>query len=415
MSPGYGPYFFLSYARTKHDPADKRDPDRWINKLFLDLNENIRTLTGVGPESAGFMDRQNQAGDRWQAELAKALATCRVFIPLYSEQYFQSEHCGKEWYAFARRGANHKALGHDIESAVVPVIWVPVKRARMPGVTKYLNDNQHDLGERYHKEGLFTLTKLDRFRRDYQEIVYRLAQRILEVADKTKITQEEPADYDSLPSAFDGTMADARIQITLLSLVRSSTLPKGRTAACYGTTPRQWSPYRPAYPQPLADYAAELTAHLGCVPDVGIFDDHFAGWSTSKPQSPSLCLIDPWTALSPSFHNKLRKLDSFDSSLVTVLLPWNIKDPEMARAPDALQEHVRSLIGHKLEKVPYRCEMAANGVPTLQDFSDLLPRMIAILQKRFHKEGAVNLPEGPSYERPRLSGPRSGNGEDDDD
>ena len=40
----------------------------------------------------------------------------------------------------------------------------------------------------------------------------------------------------------------------------------------------------------------------------------------------------------------------------------------------------------KLASVPRRCQMAASGIPTLQDFGQLLPEMTMIMLKRFRKE-----------------------------
>src|SRR5215831_11319808 len=87
---GRMPYFFLSYARTpRQDPSDPSDPDRWVHKLYRDLCEHILNLTNAQPGSAGFMDRETRPGDEWPRELAQALATCRVFVPLYSPRYFE--------------------------------------------------------------------------------------------------------------------------------------------------------------------------------------------------------------------------------------------------------------------------------------------------------------------------------------
>ena len=99
------PYFFLSYARTpKRDPADRDDPDRWVYKLYKDLCAEILQMTDARPEEAGFMDRENQIGALWSPELTSALARCRVFVPLYSRRYFESDNCGREWFAFAPPG-----------------------------------------------------------------------------------------------------------------------------------------------------------------------------------------------------------------------------------------------------------------------------------------------------------------------
>ena len=109
------PYFFLSYARTpKRDPADRDDPDRWVYKLYKDLCAAILQMTDARPEEAGFMDRENKIGAQWSPELTAALARCRVFVPLYSRRYFESDNCGREWFAFARREITHKARGGQV-------------------------------------------------------------------------------------------------------------------------------------------------------------------------------------------------------------------------------------------------------------------------------------------------------------
>jgi hypothetical protein len=46
--------------------------------------------------------------------------------------------------------------------------------------------------------------------------------------------------------------------------------------------------------------------------------------------------------------------------------------------------------------------MAADGIPTLQDFIQLLPDMTMIMLKRYRKYASAHPPKGPTIERPRL-------------
>src|ERR1051326_8494119 len=112
------PYFFLSYARTpKRDPSDRDDPDRWVYKLYKDLCAEILQMTDARPEEAGFMDRENKIGTAWSPELITSLARCRVFVPLYSRRYFESDSCGREGFAFARREITRRARGGQVVDA----------------------------------------------------------------------------------------------------------------------------------------------------------------------------------------------------------------------------------------------------------------------------------------------------------
>ena len=72
------------------------------------------------------------------------------------------------------------------------------------------------------------------------------------------------------------------------------------------------------------------------------------------------------------------------------------------RHRDDLRANLQQYLGRKLAGVPRRCQMAASGIPTLQDFGQLLPEMTLIMLKRFRKEATAHPPAGPVIERPRL-------------
>ena len=57
------------------------------------------------------------------------LATCRVFVSLYSSGYFADERCGKEWAYFVSRGRS-RATGSG--AAIIPGVRDPVEPDRLP-------------------------------------------------------------------------------------------------------------------------------------------------------------------------------------------------------------------------------------------------------------------------------------------
>jgi FxsC-like protein len=409
------PYFFLSYARTpKRDPSERDDPDRWVFKLYRDLCGAILQMTDARPEEAGFMDRENKLGTEWSPELTTALARCRVFVPLYSRRYFESDNCGREWFAFARREITHKAQGSRVVDAVVPALWTRIERDKLPHVAQSVQFDHNFLGERYCTDGFYGIMKLQNYRADYQRAVYRLAERIIAVGDESVAFVDENvvngmtrADFESLPSAFGpasvSRTAEGQLEIVVLAH-DISTLPPGRASDYYGATPHTWSPYRPDYTQPVVDYAVELAKKcLDCTPQVGAFEDGMANWGINgHPVPPSLCLVDAWVSVSAKHQEQLSRLDQVKESWVSVLIPWNSQDLGMHDAKDDLREKLRQHLGRKLASVPRRCQMAANGIPTLQDFSQILPEMTMIMLKRFRKEATAHPPAGPVIERPRL-------------
>jgi FxsC-like protein len=410
------PYFFLSYARTpKRDPADREDPDRWVYKLYKDLCAVILQLTEVGPAEAGFMDRENKLGAEWSPELVSALQRCRVFVPLYSRRYFESNYCGKEWFAFARREITERARGDEAAGAIVPALWTRMDRSRIPRVAQSVQFDEAALGERYCAEGFYGIMKLQNYRSDYQRAVHRLAQRIVDIGDAAAVHDDDDSaahsgrvpDFESLPSAFGpgspNRSTDGQLQISVLAH-DVSTLPPDRVSDYYGETPHTWSPYQPDYPQPVADYAANLaTKCLDCKPTVGPFERAGLGaGANGRPQPPGLCLVDAWVTRSDAHREQLSRLNDIEESWVSVLIPWNSRDQEMSKAQQDLRRRLQEHLGRKLDSVPRRCAMAADGIPTLEDFGEVLPEMTMTILKRFRKGAPAHPPAGPVIERPRL-------------
>jgi transcriptional regulator with XRE-family HTH domain len=198
------PYFYLSYAHTPRQEGYPGDPDIWVANLYQDLCSHIMQLTDLPPGARpGFMDRELGAEGDWPARMVQALATCRVFVPLYSMRYFISEHCGKEWSAFSRRVRGQATAGADPAEGIVPALWVPVSDSLLPEAAKSLQFDHSQLGERYSTHGFYGIIKLSRYRSEYEEAVYELARRIVQVGQTTPISPEiPPLDYASLDSAF---------------------------------------------------------------------------------------------------------------------------------------------------------------------------------------------------------------------
>ncbi|WP_431678344.1 TIR-like protein FxsC [Kitasatospora sp. KL5] len=189
------PYFFLSHPGGPGDRA--------VDRLYQDLCEEVLQLTDLpAAVPPGFLDRSPEldSWSRWQ--ITEALATCRVFVPLYSPRYFTSERCGKEWYGFARRAARSAERSAQQASGIVPVIWVPVGSAEQPSAARQLRFNHRSLGPEYQGEGLLALARNPGRRELYELVVHRLATRIVQVAHETRIPPARPLNWDGLENAF---------------------------------------------------------------------------------------------------------------------------------------------------------------------------------------------------------------------
>jgi len=410
-SPDIRPYFFLSYARTpKRNPADRENPDRWVHKLYKDLCDEILQMTDVQPAEAGFMDTENKLGAVWSPELISAIKNCRVFVPLYSRRYFESDNCGREWFAFARREVTHRARGGERADAIVPALWTKLDRDAIPAVAQSIQYEHAELGERYRADGFYGLMKLHNLRSAYQRAVHRLAERIIEIGDRSvaradhDVQHMEAADFASLPSAFGPASAKrstgGQFQLTVLAHDFSS-LPPSRSRDYYGTMPGSWSPYQPDYPQPVVEFALELARRcLDCDPLAEPFEANAGGGGVHMP--PGICLIDAWVALSDAHRERLRRLDEIEAPWLSVLIPWNFDDDGLRTEKTVIRSNLEELLGRKLAGVPRRCRMAADGIPTIHDLGDVLPEMAMIMLKRYHKNVDVPPIPGPVVPRPRL-------------
>jgi FxsC-like protein len=399
---GDRPYFFFSYARTpRSDRNSSVHPDFWVNKLYDDLYYEVLQL--IRSPIAGFMDREIRLGMKWSRELTTALATCRVFVPLYSPRYFASENCGKEWYAFSKRVLDQRARQPDTEMAIVPALWVPVGEDSLPDVAKDIQFNHHGLGDRYGRVGFSGIIKLDRFTDDYILAVQGLARRIVEVADKTNIDLGRHTDYDTSESAFGDSdvheMTEKRMQLTVVT-VDTAHLPDGRSEQYYGRTPLQWRPYFPTALMPIVDYAMELAHYLGCQPRVVTLQEHLND-VTKGANAPGLFLIDAWAATSQSCCDDLRRLDELDQEWTSVLHPWNREDDQTITA-NGLRESLQSCLGRKLASIPRRLQRQAVDIETIEDFGDVMAPMIMAMRRRFLKRSAPKLPAPATIDRPRL-------------
>jgi len=196
------PYFFLSYCHIEPVRAQE-DPDHYVLEFFQDLCGHIMQLTDQpGGVHAGFMDRQMRPGARWNADIKRALATCRVFIPLYQPKYFRSEFCGMEWDAFSRREELHKAKRYSPHSAIMPVLWTPVDFERIPKVAAELQASHTALGEDYKREGLYSLAVRKNFHNGYISATLELATAIVDIARSTRLQPCDVAEFSNLRNVF---------------------------------------------------------------------------------------------------------------------------------------------------------------------------------------------------------------------
>ncbi|HEX6471376.1 MAG TPA: TIR-like protein FxsC [Streptosporangiaceae bacterium] len=338
--PAECPYFFLSYARTHFGS----DPDKWTVKFYHDLCADISQLTGS--ESPGYMDQQRlMIGAEWPSDLTQALATCRVFMPIYSPQYFNSEYCGKEWTIFNRRVERH-ARGGPSPRVIIPAMWTAMELTDLPEFARFVQYHQADLPAHYLRQGLYGIMKLGRYREAYKETVLCLARAIVAAAETqlTPLDEAERTRLDLVPNAFadvkrPASSLDVRLTVAACDL---NSLPADRDRFYYGLKPLGWSPYRSRDEKPVADIAEAIVRGMG----------HRAklkelGAGPEETALPDVMLVDMWAADDTRLAGDLKRSNG---STMVVLLPVDQEDAESAQHTERLEAAVDSLIGTALAK-----------------------------------------------------------------
>ncbi|WP_257217344.1 TIR-like protein FxsC [Streptomyces sp. HG99] len=410
--PDNRPYFFLSYAHTPVVPGGG-DPDHWVYVLYKDLCDHIMALTDLPAGlPAGFMDREMRSGDQWPQKLSENLATCRVFVPLFSPRYFMSESCGREWFAFNERVLRARAMGSGSLPAIVPALWTPVEYAQLPDSVRHIQVDHATFGDRYAANGIYGLIKINRLRDEYEETVLGLAQRIVRVAQEAPLPPSPPRPYESTPSAFKPRgEGPRRIHLTVVAPTRGS-VPETRDVRAYGDDPQDWNPYHPESTRPLPALAEELIRSLDYRVTVSSFDDdEVRGKDFDHPEAgsaPEILLLDRWALSDEERRRRLREFDHDARPWVSVIVPWNRADVQRygEEARDLATELEQTLpqIVDRDRRTEHRTAM--NGVSTLKAFTDVLPTIVAYATQQYMKYHSTHPPAGPSVSRPpRLRGP----------
>jgi FxsC-like protein len=391
-------YFFLSYPHANSGiDQDAGEQDVWVHQFFRDLCGYVAELSSFPVGKVGFMDRELRSANEWPWRLAQNLATCRVFVPLYSRRYFRSEQCGKEWFAFNMRRLNHKAKSARPVETIVPALWIPVHDGMLPEAASSVQYNSTDFNKLYAEHGFYGIMKVKRWRDVYEETVYLLARQIVSAAEASPPLPASLIPYESLPSAFGGGGAtgpgDKPLRITVVAPGKEE-LPEGRDDAYYGSDFRGWNPYREESGRPLAAHAAELARSLSYTPEVGgLFQNEVR--LAGPPSAPEVLLVDPWAAMLPQCREVLRHLDSTDSPWIHVVVVWNQKDAQMRTEQRQLRVALDSVLPRKLREGRATHVFAVRGVPSLEEFGFVLPPVIAEAGRHYLRFLSTRLPQQP--------------------
>jgi FxsC-like protein len=404
----FGSGFYFSYAHTPPLRGDRADPDYWVKRFFHELETEVRHLDHR--LHGGFADHRIPAGLDPRQYAAQNLAECRVFVPLYSDNYFENDKCGREWAVFERRRRLRKARTGDDGRAIVPVLWTPSTREvpecarRVPAARLLETDLYLDLG-------LYQLIRL--YEHEYHEAVLRLAQLIVHRARAEAPPAISPDAYADVEPAFPGHAEPQRpLYIAVAAAVRR-TLPKDRDPEYYGGHPEQWRPYQPQVLEPLAERAARIAGTVGYQARISVLttsspETKMPGpqLDPQRPQGPSILLADPWVFDGfAASRTALERVDRCRRETVRLMVPWNSADAETSRQRLFLEARVQSTVPWMFHIWQRSLPERLQDLSTAEQFDEALLVVIDRARSYFlsTSEPLRNVPFNRYSSRPRLA------------
>ena len=154
------------------------------------------------------MDTTMEAGDVWSDELLAAAASCHVFIALLSPAYiWRSAWCAMEWDLFSGREVVRRTDGKASNStAIVPVLWVPIKDDVPPRVERIQRFTPPPVPGKaeslYEEHGVFGLFRMG-LQDEVGAVSWTLAQQIVSIYADHRVRRKGSPDITALRRSFD--------------------------------------------------------------------------------------------------------------------------------------------------------------------------------------------------------------------
>ena len=407
------PYFFLSYSR--------RDaPGGFLSQFYDDLCRelSIRGGPAIDPDdSVGFLDTDQRPGINWATNTGDALGTCKVFVPVYSPNYFNSPYCGKEWHAFSRRLASHQRAYSAAPASIVPCLWVKLLE-EPPRAARFIQDTRDKFCSEYHEFGLRFLMQLKDNESKYREFLVKFTNMLVSAGRRQipdplsgiSLLEEEDAfavdvrPADTARNRFVGATGTKRVTFMVAAASCDEMEMIRATLEVYGDDWTDWRPYYPPCPDPIA-LRAQNVAHgqrmFSRFETVG--ENLFELLEKAQENNELVVLIvDPWVVGVSRYKGILKKLDGLRYRTTAVLVPWE--------AAERIEEKVRNALYLCLANWVESGESTfRQDIGSMEEFEKILGQVMIEIRSRILRRAEVarRVQEDGAQPRPILANPAS--------
>ncbi|GIG88536.1 TIR-like protein FxsC [Plantactinospora endophytica] len=374
-----GAYFFVSYAQVPPAEGGPSRSDPLVDRFFADLVAGVGRHATDATRRIGLYDKTLEPGRDWATAVGRALGEAEVLVALYSPRYVTGLFTRREHRSFEER---IRAAHADPARHIQPVLWMPFP-AGMPPPADGVEDLGAEIPE-YEAMGLGALCDVVRadeaddgdgvseYRAAYERVVERLAQRIVEVAERSPIGPSAV----SGPAESDPVAPETADFVIAVFAPNAEQAPPGGDPAAYASEAVGWAPFASTRPVPIARQATYVTERLDvnatvtAVPAVRYLWQH----------KPAILLVDAWLAADRRGAAALLALLKRMPPWVVPLAVTDRDDGTTAtRAAAARAAAVAMLIDAGADPAV----AAAEG---FDRFMDVMPTLVARARRRFFNE-----------------------------
>jgi hypothetical protein len=365
-------YFFLSYAHTPPTAGVASTPEHWVEIFFRDLTARVAVHANPTKRlEPGFCEAALPPGTDRDAAMERALAGAEVFVPLLSPHYFSKRWPQRELESFRRRLRGLDATRR--RRRIVPVLWIALPSWQRDDDVRRAVELGSDIPN-YSADGLRALRRLssnDDGDEGYHEIVDRVAERVVEVAEG------EPLGLASLPVLVSDLPARPP---TEAPLVVSVLAPAARAAyASASDVEQMWRPFGSAESVSPAAAVVSVAERFSLTARI---EDPLRSTGGPQYQYPTVLLVDPRVVATADGEAVLRRIAQRAPQWVT---PVVLADRAAADDSPAFAD----LLALTRSILPAQGDNRARIAYDLTEFSALTPEVVAAVYRHYLQRNVI--------------------------
>jgi FxsC-like protein len=350
----------------------------------------VAVRLGIDAAEAGFLDTNMPVGSLWGEAASRALATCKVFMPVDSPSFFRSGYCGKEWSCFTQRLA---AAGSSTE-LILPVWWLPTQ-TKLPDRVAAIQDPRDALGGAFRELGLQHVRKLRRHRDTYREYVATLADQAIAASRRHELVDGEVLDLQQAPDAFRAPAGAAKpaaadaaregggpkwVRFIVVAGTRDEMLNHRERVEFYGDKWDAWSPSEPLHEDLIGARAQRLAGDLLLMSSLDGIDGQVVQRVRAAEEQREIVvlILDSWAAKIDSYSTLLEKYDRVQFENAAIVVPTNVSDEETALHLDQLRAELFKRMRRSMRNVQLFREDTSDAAA----FDTVLRQVIVEVRRR---------------------------------